>query len=142
MAKAVSATIAVILLGLYAYGVTTLLAAPRETPAEPIITILNLVGGLVSALVIAALAITPPAANPAHFFGVASGTRLERTAASVVVSGYLLVWLGCGVSLLVRWMQVPDASPILSAAAKSWLGLAIAAAYSYLGLKPPKTGDR
>src|SRR5262245_39744174 len=132
MARAVSASIAVILLGLYAYAVAMLLASPRETPNEPVGTILNLVGGLVSALVIAALAITPPAENPAHLFGVVAGTRLER-AASLVVAVYLVVWLGCGVALLVRWMQVPDATPVLSAAAKSWLGLAIAAAYSYLG---------
>jgi predicted metal-binding membrane protein len=136
MAKAVSASIAVVLLGLYAYAVAILIAAPRETPSEPIITILNLVGGLVSALVIAALAITPPSANPAYAIGVVSDARHEK-AASLVVGGYLLVWLGCGITLLVRWMQVPDATPILSAAAKSWLGLAIAAAYSYLGLKPP-----
>jgi hypothetical protein len=139
MARAVSAAIAVILLGLYAYAVAILLASPRETPNEPVGTILNLVGGLVSALVIAALAITPPAANPASLFAVAAGTRLER-ATSLVVTGYLVVWLGCGVALLVRWMQVPDAIPVLSAAAKSWLGLAIAAAYSYLGLKPPRPG--
>jgi hypothetical protein len=135
MARAMSASIALILLGLYAYAVAILLASHRETPNEPVGTILNLVGGLVSALVIAALAITPPAANPAYLFAV-SGSRLEK-AASIVVSGYLIVWLGCGVALLVRWMQVPDATPALSAAAKSWLGLAIAAAYSYLGLKPP-----
>src|SRR5262245_29202048 len=138
MARTVSGSIAVVLLGLYAFAVAMLLRAPRETPDEPVITILNLVGGLVSALVVAALAVTPPSANPAYAFAVVSGGRPGK-AASLVTGGYLLVWLGCGVALLVRWMQVPDATPILSAAAKSWLGLAIAAAYSYLGVKPSPT---
>jgi hypothetical protein len=138
MARTLSASIAVVLLGLYAHAVATLLQAPQATPAEPVITILNLVGGLVSALVVATLAVTPPSANPASVFAGVSGSRPGK-AASVVMGGYLLVWVGCGVALLVRWMQVPDATPILSAAAKSWLGLAIAAAYSYLGVKPAPT---
>jgi hypothetical protein len=33
-------------------------------------------------------------------------------------------------------MKYPDAVPLLNAAAKSWLGLAVAAAYAYLNLKP------
>jgi hypothetical protein len=42
----------------------------------------------------------------------------------------------CGIALVITWLRVPDATPSLAAAAKSWLGLAIAAAYAFLGLKP------
>jgi hypothetical protein len=134
MARVVSAVIAVLLLGLYAYAVSRVYKAPRDVPSEPIVTILSLVGALVSALVVSVLAITPTLANPARAL-VSSGEGTVLTAVMVVAGCYLLVWLACGVALLIRWMQVPDATPILSASAKTWLGLAIAAAYSYLGLK-------
>jgi hypothetical protein len=54
-----------------------------------------------------------------------------------VIGAYLLVWLLCGVALLFYWMYLAAPIPALDAAAKSWLGLAVAAAYSYLGLRPP-----
>lgn len=50
---------------------------------------------------------------------------------------YMVVWLVCGVcSLVVGNLLHPDAVPVLTTAAKEWLGLAVAAAYSYIGVKP------
>jgi hypothetical protein len=127
----VSAVIAVLLLGLYAYAVFVLVRDPSAQPSEPVATIVNLVGGLVSALVVAVLAITPP-----------SSATIRALVASQSATGwlsvvYLGVWLACGVTLVVRWIQVPAANSALVSAAKSWLGLAIAAAYASFGLPRP-----
>lgn len=137
MPKIVSAVIAFVLLGLYAYAVSIIYGAPTDQPSEPVITILSLVGGLVSALVVAVLAITPARANPAVVLLAPMGPTAEKIV-TILTGAYLLAWLVCGVALLVKWMQVPDATKVLSAAATSWLGLAVAAAYSYFGLKPLK----
>jgi hypothetical protein len=134
MTRIVSGAIAVILLGLYGYAISRIWRSPKDPPSEPISTILNLVGGLVSAAVIAVLAITPNVTNPAEAL-LRAGSPMAQTIVTYVVNAYVLGWLCCGVALLIRWVQVPDASPALSGAAKSWLGLAIAAAYAFLGLK-------
>ena len=135
----VSAVITVLLLGLYGYAIWTICWAPRTSPAASIDAVLSLVGGLVSALVIAVLAITPPAQNPGHTVAASMGLSTERPAeriVEVVTYAYLLVWVACGIALVITWLKVPDATSSLTTAAESWLGLAIAAAYAFLGLKP------
>jgi len=134
MKETVSAVIAVLLLGMYSYAVWTVCWAPGTAPSAPIDTVLSLVGALVAALVIAVLAITPPATSPGRTLAAAAGGRAEAVA-NWVVNLYLLVWLVCGIALVVTWMRVPDATAAVVSAAKSWLGLAIAAAYAFFGLK-------
>jgi uncharacterized protein YacL len=132
MAQIVSAAIAILLLGLYGYAVQHIARSPTTPPSEPIQTVLTLVGGLVAALVVAVLAKTPPDKNPAVVF---SANALPGTVTTVVTIGYLAAWLGCGTWLLIVWLGVPAVTPELSGAAKSWLGLAVAAAYAFFGLK-------
>lgn len=118
-----------------AYAISLLVAAPGTEPSQQVASVLSLVGGLVAALVVAVLAITPAGGNPARlFFG---GSTSAIRAVTVIAWAYLLVWLGCGGTLLITWMGTTVPSKALGAAATSWLGLAVAAAYSYLGLKPP-----
>ena len=135
MAKVVSGIIAVLLLGLYAYAISVLVAAPDMEPTPQVGTILGLVGGLVSALVVAVLAVTKPSERLASLF-VGAGEPGDG-AVTVVTWAYLFVWLGCGIVLLFVWLKTPIPAKSLSAAATSWLGLAVAAAYAYLGLKKP-----
>jgi hypothetical protein len=140
--------IAVILLGLYVYAtVIAILAAPCAgqpgcpTLNEGTVTILNLVGGLVSALVIAELAVTPAGEAPGERLleADAHGKRAPSTALTVVkvvATVYILVWLLCGLaSLIVGYLKYPNNVPELTATGKAWLGLAISSAYAYLGVK-------
>ena len=137
--------IAIVLLGLYAYAtIYSIQEALTLGPSggtsnltDGVRTVLNLVGGLVAALVIAQLAITQP--NEAPGAGLVEDTASDtlKKAVKFVTISYVVVWVACGVAaLVVGLMKYPDAVPILNAAAKSWLGLAVAAGYSYLGLKP------
>jgi hypothetical protein len=135
MKEVVSGVIAVLLLALYGYAIWSVCSSPRTTPPGPIDTVLNLVGALVSALVIAVLAITPPSGSPGRVLAASMGPSAAM-AAQIVTGAYLVAWGVCGIALLITWLRVPDATPSLASAAKSWLGLAIAAAYAFLGLKP------
>ncbi|MFL6285302.1 MAG: hypothetical protein ACJ74Q_19345 [Pyrinomonadaceae bacterium] len=105
-------------------------------------TILNLVGGLVSALVIAQLAVTDPKAPPgASLVDPQNTSDLMKTTVTIVSTVYVAVWVACGLAaLVVGYLRYPNVVPQLTASAKSWLGLAVAAAYSYLGLRRPTDG--
>jgi len=140
--------VAIILLGLYSYATIDAIQAALCLAAGPcdayakgltqgVQTVLNLVGGLVSALVIAQLAITPPGAAPGESLIADNAAALTKTMVKIISVAYVVVWLACGLAaLIVGYMKYPDKVPELTASAKSWLGLAVAAAYSYLGLKP------
>jgi hypothetical protein len=135
MKEIVSGVLAGLLLALYGYAIWSVCWAPRTQPPQSIDTVLSLVGALVSALVIAVLAITPPSGSPGRSLAASMGLT-ATTAVQFVTVAYLVVWGVCGIALVITWLRVPDATPALAAAAKSWLGLAIAAAYAFLGLKP------
>ncbi len=106
----------------------------------------NLVTGLVGSVVAVGLALKPPS-------GDGSGNQLRRnvTALSRVVApqraslpvqeivgwAYLIVWLVIGlVAFLVAVMQaqVPE---LVFNTGWTWLGTAVAAAYSYFGIEQP-----
>ncbi len=142
--------IAMILLGFFVYAVVVAVMTVRcawqincdafiRPLTEGVVTVLNLVGGLVSALVVAELAITTPGQLPggrliANGVPMTGKTQSIATGLSIAFGG---VWLVCGVAaLVVGYMQHPDTVTELTTFAKSWLGLAVAAAYSYLGIRP------
>lgn len=142
--------VAIILLGLYGYAtVYSILAAQcigggacteySKDLNDGVVTILSLVGGLVSALVIAQLAVTEPGAPPgAGLLNTESITETLKKTVTIVSIAYVAVWLACGLASVVQgYLRYPNVVPQLTASAKSWLGLAVAAAYSYLGLKRP-----
>jgi hypothetical protein len=103
---------------------------------EGVNVILNVVGGLVSALVVTELAITQPGQLPSAQI---LKTRVSRSAKKVMVivsMGFILVWLAGGAVSLIVYILYPAMIPAaLSEFAKAWLGLAIASAYSYLGIR-------
>jgi hypothetical protein len=138
--------IAVVLLGFYVYAVVVAIMAVlclvqpgcqvyTKDLNEGVITVLNLVGGLVSALVVAELAVTEPGKAPGASLAIDIPATSKKVVA-VIATLYILVWVLCGVaSLVIGYLQHPNVVPALTASAKSWLGLAVAAAYSYLGVR-------
>ncbi|MBO0930703.1 hypothetical protein [Fibrella aquatilis] len=122
-------------------------AYPAKSPDTPL-SFLPLVGGLVSALVISVLAITPPKDSPDTTI-VSSVQNMSRAEAEGVVDWakvvtqvltyvYLLGWFVCGVASVYYVYMKGNTIPLpeFTAAAKSWMGLAIASAYAFFGLRP------
>lgn len=140
--------IAIILLGLYAYSVIYGLfavncltdAAGKCTEYKPeltfgITTVLDVVGGLVSALVISELAVTKPTEAPATRFLATDATEINKNVVVYLSIAYISAWLILGlISFVVGFMQHPDVVPALTSSAKTWFGLAVAAGYSYFGI--------
>ena|SRR5206468_3698839 len=141
-------TIAVILLGLYVYSVTVAIhvancmaeqGCPDHTKAmftDGMIQVLTLVGGLVSALVIAELAITKGFEVPMKRFYSHLAPEKQTAVKSLIVI-YLVVWLVAGLAaFVVGQLQHPKVLQPLTDLGQSWLGIAVAAAYSYFGIDP------
>jgi uncharacterized membrane protein len=96
------------------------------------------VGGLVSALVIAELAITKPGEAPVARALSSDDVPAGVTATRVLigVTGvYLLVWVLTGLAAyVVGVMWYPAKEQHLTDLGQAWLGLAVAAAYAYFGI--------
>jgi hypothetical protein len=99
---------------------------------------MSLVGGLVSALVIAELAVTKPGEAPvARAIGDASAAPTLSWTLTIVTATYLVVWSFAGLAAyVVGTMWYPGKLQPLTDLGQSWLGLAVAAAYSYFGIGP------
>jgi hypothetical protein len=143
------AMIALILLGLYAAAVGFAISVARclATPgcssltAESFTTgfalVLSTVGGLVSALVIAELAITAPGKVPAARLLPVSPSARASSALTVITTGYLLIWAAAGLAAFVTGtLLYPGRLQPLTDLGQAWLGLGVAAGYSYFGIKP------
>jgi len=156
------AIIAIVLLGLYAFSLLEAIglaldhlpdAVPKPLPegatAPPVPQLgvgvsrtLATVGGLVSALVIAVLAISKPGEAPAEGAlaaavapGAAPPGDTARLVAGIISSIYVLVWIALGVAAyVVGELIAPGVVPALTDFGQAWLGLAVAAGYSYFGL--------
>lgn len=95
---------------------------------------LALIGGLVSALVVAELAITKPGEAPlARVFTRSTG---PPKIVKILTVGYLLVWILAGFAAFWVGLRYEDAHQPLLDLGQSWLGLTVAAAYAYFGIKP------
>lgn len=138
-----------VLLGLYVYAVQFAIAVVSclETTGcsshsvanftEGFGTVITTVGGLVSALVISELAITEPGEVPvARVLGASPSTTASRTL-KIVTASYLLIWLVTGLTAFIYGAMLhPGTLQALTDTGKAWLGLAVAAGYSYFALKP------
>jgi len=100
---------------------------------------MSLIGGLVSALVIAELAVTKPGEAPvARALGGAAASPTLSWTLTIVTAIYLMVWvLGGLAAYVIGTMWYPGKLQPLTDLGQSWLGLAVAAAYSYFGISPP-----
>jgi hypothetical protein len=141
-------TIAVILLGIYVHllrvaylivDCATQAGCTDRTPADfndVMAQTLTVIGGLVSALVIAELAITKPGEVPVARVLSRTASPVSRTVLKAVTVVYVLVWLVAGLAAFMKGMYYPNVLPPLTSVGQSWLGLAVASAYAYFGLQP------
>jgi hypothetical protein len=126
-------------------ALNVILCAGKQSCTVPVtdgtVFVFTTVGGLISALVVAALAMTTPGNNPSeHLQEFGLGPDLEKTASLLVVI-YLVVWMLTGVTaLVVGVMLFPAANKTLSDAGTTWLGLSVAAGYAYFGIRPTDGG--
>jgi hypothetical protein len=97
---------------------------------------LTTIAGLVSALVIAELAITQPGKSPVARALAPSASSTATSVLTVVTLVYIAVWVLVGLGTFLVSLKHPDEVPALTDLGKSWFGLAIAAAYAYWGISP------
>lgn len=140
LAERFSAIVTFLLLLLYLFTTILLLNDIYHwftlTVTEGTINIHTTVGGLVSALVVTQLAITPPGQNPSGRLVAETSSERTRQFFNYVVFFYLGAWVVIGVvSLIVGVMLHPEINATLGNSGSTWLGTAIAAAYSYLGIQ-------
>jgi hypothetical protein len=106
---------------------------------DGMVFVLTTVGGLVSALVVSHLAISQPGEHLGHRL-LKDGSELVKQRVSIFVTLYLLVWMVVGFSaLVVGVMLYPNVNETLTDVGTTWLGLAVAAGYSYFGIQQPST---
>ncbi|HYD38252.1 MAG TPA: hypothetical protein VEA60_11595 [Allosphingosinicella sp.] len=117
---------------LYAQGVPNM-----AKPSDDAFYVMNIVGGLVSAVVVAELAVTAAGDSPAGRIFAPAAADSAATGPRRLALVYVFAWLALGVAaLLFGLMEYKNEVKELTEFAKTWLGLAIAAAYAYFGLRP------
>lgn len=97
---------------------------------------LSMIGGLVSALVIAVLAVTPSGQAPMARALAPDVSPWVLQTVKIVSAFYVLAWIGAGFAAFYISLYHPKALPELTTLGQNWLGLAVSAAYAYFGLKP------
>jgi hypothetical protein len=147
------AVIAVVLLSIYEFSMAILVSAvlacgtdtscrPPIQPTSGLVFVLTTVGGLVSALVVAELAVMTPGVNPFAQFSAPEAPRWARRWIYAIVILYLAAWLFTGLTaLIVGVVLYPNVNSTLSDAGTTWLGLAVAAGYAYFGIRPRQSGE-
>jgi len=140
--------IAVILLGIYVHllrvaylivdcaNTSGCTSHKPETFNDVMAQTLSMISGLVSALVIAELAVTKPGEIPAARLLADDASARAKSILKAVTIVYVLVWLIAGLVAFMVGMYHPTTLPPLTNVGQAWLGLAVAAAYAYFGLKP------
>jgi hypothetical protein len=112
----------------------TLSKKPLEFPAGTTY-IVTMIGGLVSALVVAKLTITKPKTMPTVTLPDAPPWMSELF--TFLTGAYLVGWVVIGLAaLIVGVMVFPDSNAILGEMGTTWLGLAVASGYAYFNLDP------
>ena len=140
----VGAVIAYVLLFLYAFSVgymiLQVITCGRTAGCGPpqfgksLLYIVTTVGGLVSALVVARLAV----ASPGGEIRIANAsTESPNVFSNIIAWGYVTVWFIVGLgALIVGDLLFPDVSQTVADLGTAWLGLAVAATYAYFGIEP------
>jgi len=101
---------------------------------------LSVIGGLVSALVIAELAVAKAGQAPARRILAEDASPLAVRTVTIVSTFYVLVWIGAGLAAFIVGLYHPMSVPPLTTLGQAWLGLAVSAAYAYFGIKPATAG--
>jgi hypothetical protein len=104
-------------------------------PGVNAVWVINLLGGLVSGVVIGNLALADSGSTPLSQVKVLA-QDYGRKLLQVVVWTYIIVWLLIGFSsFYVGVIRCPDVSVTLNEIGKSWLGILVGAAYAWFGIK-------
>lgn len=132
--------IAIVLLGIYAWLIVmaalAVFGVPVPTFNPAMARVLSVTTGLVSALVIAELSIARAGEMPAaRLLSPHAGARARHWLRTVSTL-YLLIWLVAGLGAFMIGLLHPHAQPALTSTGQAWFGIAVAAAYAYLGLQP------
>jgi hypothetical protein len=97
--------------------------------------VVNLIGGIVSAVVVGNLAVSEPGEAPlgqVRAMTNAYGEAIMR----FVVWTYIIIWLLIGASAFyVGVYKCPDVFAPLTEIGKSWLGILVGALYAWFGIK-------
>lgn len=143
----ISGLIAVILLALYVllsgYGVWLIISCsdPASCVAAfnpQMVTALGLISGLVSALVVAQLALTERGEIPLER-ATRSASRQSKSLVKWLVVAYLASWLVVGLAtFVVGTLLFHNRISAITNLGSAWLGTALVAAYAYFGLNPPQ----
>jgi hypothetical protein len=103
------------------------------------IWVVNLIGGIVSGVVIGNLAVNDPGATPINqvqTIANAYGKRLMQA----IIWIYLGAWLLIGASsFYVGVIKCPNVFDTLTEIGKSWLGILVGALYAWFGIKKSQT---
>ena len=132
--------LALLLLALYLFAVgymvteVTKCAADSnctQVPSTGAISILvTTVGGVISGLVVATLGITQSGASPLK-------VNLAGAPSWWIVGLYMIGWILAGLGCLVfGTMLHPEISQTVTDIGKTWVGLATAGVYAYIGISP------
>jgi hypothetical protein len=97
---------------------------------------LSVISGLVSALVIAELALAKPGKAPVLRVLTENASPLAVRTVAIVSTFYVLVWIGVGLTAFMVGLYHPEKVPAITTLGQAWLGLAVSSAYSYFGLNP------
>ncbi len=136
MKKIFSATLVITLLLIYT-GVLGLIlirlftADEYSSPSGIVVSTITTIGGLISALVVAKLAIAEPGTIPS-LTGSEKATDIEKWITGLYFGFWGLVGLGC----FVIGTFIEDKEPLVNEIGTTWFGIAVAAAYAYLGINP------
>jgi hypothetical protein len=96
---------------------------------------LSVIGGLISALVVAELAITKPGEPPVARVLSENATDRAKNVLRFVTGAYIIIWLLAGIYTFYISLFYPKALLTVTAIGQSWLGLAVASSYAYFGLQ-------
>ncbi len=103
--------------------------------------VLAIICGLVSAVIIAELAIKGKNNDTKFAFRTFGYTDVNRTNGAndnhseIISRFYVYAWLGMGLISLIFGLVKPEEAIVLKSVGMEWLGLAVASTYSYFGLK-------
>jgi hypothetical protein len=128
-------TIYVVTVGYLIYAVVACARASgctAVTTSEGMLYVVTTLGGLVSALVVASLAVSVPSET-------LSIAGLDTTNNATLTWLYVGAWALAGIAaLIVGVMLYPDKSQTVEDIGTAWLGLAIMGVYAYFGIAPKR----
>lgn len=104
-------------------------------PGVNAIWVINLLGGLVSGVVIGNLALADRGSTPLSQVKVLAQDYGRKLMQGIVWT-YIIAWLLAGfIAFYVGVIRYPDVSVSLNEIGKSWLGILVGAAYAWFGIK-------